>query len=81
MKFPQDVGVFRIFETKYFLQLLNTDDKTTPTLSLMYWAGVSFETIELDRDERFAGTSGYNFTKWSPWHLIESSLFPRRQLG
>ena len=63
MKFPQDVGVFRIFETKYFLQLLNTDDKTTPTLSLMYWAGVSFETIELDRDERFAGTSGYNFTK------------------
>ena len=39
MKFPQDVGVFRIFETKYFLQLLNTDDKTTPTLSLMYWAG------------------------------------------
>ena len=63
MKFPQDVGVFRIFETKYFMQLLNTDDKTTPTLSLMYWAGVSFETVELDRDERFAGTSGYNFTK------------------
>ena len=29
----------------------------------MYWAGVSFETVELDRDERFAGTSGYNFTK------------------
>ena len=63
MKFPRDVGVFRIFETKYFLQLLNTDDKTTPTLSLMYWAGISFETVELDRDERFAGTSGYNFTK------------------
>jgi dolichol-phosphate mannosyltransferase len=63
MKFPQDVGVFRIFETKYFSQVSNTDDKTTPILSLMYWAGIKYETIELDRDERFAGESGYNLSK------------------
>ena len=53
LKFPRDVGVFRIFETKYFIQMLNTQDNTTPILSLMHWAGVKYETIELDRDKRF----------------------------
>lgn len=63
LKFPRDVGVFRIFETKYFIQMLNTQDNTTTILSLMDWTGVKYETIELDRDKRFSGKSGYSFSK------------------
>ena len=43
--------------------MVNTQDNTTPILSLMHWTGVKYETIELDRDKRFSGKSGYSFSK------------------
>ena len=60
IKFPKNVGVFRIFETSSYKKLSVLRDTTTPPISLMYWAGIKYETIALERDKRFAGESGYS---------------------
>ena len=62
LKFPTNAGVFRIFETSYYQKIAVLSDSTTPPLSLMYWAGIKYDTIKLDRDKRFAGKSGYNLS-------------------
>lgn len=57
------LGVFRAIRKEIIDELKKYPEKTSTTLSLLYWIGVDYVAVELERDERFAGQSGYNLKK------------------
>jgi dolichol-phosphate mannosyltransferase len=63
LHYEPGLGVYRAIR-KNALDQINAIPETTGTaLSLMYWAGFEYSIVELDRDARFAGSSGYNLRK------------------
>ena len=62
-------------------ELKKYQEKTSTTLSLLYWIGMDYVTVELERDERFAGKSGYTLRKMVKLtidRIFSFSMFPIR---
>ena len=62
-------------------QILDIPEKTGTILSLMYWSGIEYSRVELKRDSRYAGASGYNIKKMlilTSDRIFSYSLFPIR---
>jgi polyisoprenyl-phosphate glycosyltransferase len=75
------LGVFRAIRQEVVEELKKYKEKTSTTLSLLYWIGVDYVTVDLERDERFAGKSGYSLKKMIKLTLdriFSFSMFPIR---
>jgi len=75
------LGVFRAMKREVVDELKAIPEKTASTLSLMHWLGFEYAIVDLERDARYAGTSGYTLSKMLrlSFDLIFSySLFPIR---
>ncbi|MCX6601521.1 MAG: glycosyltransferase family 2 protein [bacterium] len=75
------LGVFRAMKRVVVDELKAIPEKTADTISLMLWLGFEYVPVDLHRDPRYAGTSGYTLTKMLKlsFDLIFSfSLFPIR---
>lgn len=76
-----NLGVFRAIRREVVEELKKYREKTSTTLSLLYWIGVDYVAVELDRDKRFAGKSGYDLKKMLRLTLdriFSFSMFPIR---
>lgn len=81
IKHQPGLGVFRVIRKEVIDELKKYKEKTSTTLSLLYWIGVDYVIVELDREERFAGKSGYNLKKMIKLTLdriFSFSMFPIR---
>ena len=75
------LGVFRAIRGEVVAELKKYQEKTSTTLSLLYWIGVDYVAVELERDARFAGKSGYNLRKMLSLtmdRIFSFSMFPIR---
>ncbi|MBU0519802.1 glycosyltransferase family 2 protein [bacterium] len=73
--------VFRAMQREIVDELLKSAEKTATPLSLLCWMGFDYSVVDLVRDERFAGSSGYTFVKMlklSLDRIFSYSLFPIR---
>ncbi|MBU0490156.1 MAG: glycosyltransferase family 2 protein [Bacteroidetes bacterium] len=81
IKHEPHLGVFRVIRKETVDELKKYEEKTSTTLSLLYWIGVDYVAVELERDERFAGKSGYNLKKMillTMDRIFSFSMFPIR---
>ena len=74
IKHPRDVGVFRIIKRSSYQKIYHQTGLNGTILSRFYQAGISYETLNLPKDPRFAGTSGYTIRK--KMHLALDRLLP-----
>jgi glycosyltransferase involved in cell wall biosynthesis len=63
IKHQPNLGVFRAIRKEEIEELKKYKERTSSTLSLLYWIGMDYVTVELERDARFAGKSGYTLKK------------------
>jgi glycosyltransferase involved in cell wall biosynthesis len=73
------LGVFRVMKREVIEELKAIPEKTASTISLMYWLGFDYAIVDLQRDVRYAGKSGYTLSKMLrlSFDLVFSySLFP-----
>jgi dolichol-phosphate mannosyltransferase len=73
------LGVFRAMKREVIEELKAIPEKTASTMSLMFWLGFEYAIVDLQRDARYAGTSGYTLRKMLKlsFDLVFSySLFP-----
>ena len=76
-----NLGVFRAIRKSVVDELRKYQEKTSTTLSVLYWIGSDYVAVELKRDERFAGKSGYTIRKMMKLALdriFSFSMFPIR---
>ncbi len=76
-----NLGVFRAIRKEIVEELKKYPEKTSTSLSLLYWIGVDYVTVELKRDARFAGKSGYTIRKMLKLtfdRIFSFSMFPIR---
>ncbi len=81
LHYEPGLGVFRVIRKSALDQIKNIPETTGTTLSLMYWAGFEYSIVELRRDARYAGASGYNLRKMlklAADRIFSYSLFPIR---
>jgi len=81
IKHQPNLGVFRALRKEVVEELKKYQEKTSSTLSLLYWIGMDYTTVELTRDERFAGKSGYTLKKMfrlAMDRIFSFSMFPIR---
>jgi len=81
IKHQPNLGVFRAMRKEVVDELKKYHEKTSSTLSLLYWIGMDFTTVELAREERFAGKSSYTLKKMLKLALdriFSFSMFPIR---
>ncbi len=81
LKYEPGLGIFRVIKRSAVEQLLKVQENTGTIISLIYWAGIDYAIVELNRDSRFAGTSGYNLHKMlklTADRIFSYSLFPIR---
>ncbi len=81
LNYESGLGVFRAIKRTALEQFLCIPEKTGTILSLMYWSGIEYSVVELQRDPRFAGSSGYNLRKMlklTADRIFSYSLFPIR---
>ncbi len=81
IKHQPNLGVFRAMRKEVVEELKKYQEKTSSTLSLLYWIGMDFTTVELTREERFAGKSAYTLKKMFKLALdriFSFSMFPIR---
>jgi len=75
------LGVFRAIRRTALNQILCIPEKTGTIISLIYWSGIEYAVVELHRDPRYAGSSGYNLKKMLKLtfdRIFSYSLFPIR---
>ena len=60
---PSNIGVFRAFKREAYKKVKAFPNKTGTILSRFYRAEIIYTTVDLTRDARFAGESGYNLKK------------------
>ncbi len=60
---PSNIGVFRAFKREAYKEVKAFPKKTGTILSRFYRAEIIYTTINLTRDRRFAGESGYDLKK------------------
>jgi len=58
-----NLGIFRAIRGEVVSEISKYPEKTSSKISLLYWMGVDYVVVELERDARFAGKSGYNLRK------------------
>ena len=81
IKITQGLGVFRVLKREAYQKISNVPEITGTTLSLMYWSGFDYVAVEMNRDQRFAGESGYTIRKMFSLALnriFSYSLWPLR---
>lgn len=81
IKHQPGLGVFRAIRRETIEELKKYNEKTSTTLSLLYWIGVDYVVVPLERDGRFAGKSGYNLKKMLKLtmdRIFSFSMFPIR---
>jgi polyisoprenyl-phosphate glycosyltransferase len=72
---------FRVMRREVVDQLRSLPEKTATSLGLLYWLGYDLAAVDLPRDSRYAGRSGYTLRrlmKLSVDRLFSHSLFPLR---
>jgi len=57
------LGIFRAITRSGVDAVKDIPETTGTILSLLYWSGLSYVTVELHRGRRAAGTSGYNLKR------------------
>jgi polyisoprenyl-phosphate glycosyltransferase len=81
IKHLPNLGVFRAIRREVVEELKKYQEKTSSTLSLLYWIGMDYTTVDLARDKRFAGKSGYTLKKMLKLamdRIFSFSMFPIR---
>ncbi len=81
LKLVPGLGVFRAIRRSAIEQINSIPEKTGTIISLMYWSGFDYSIVELERDQRYAGKSGYNLRKMlklTADRIFSYSLFPIR---
>lgn len=81
IKVTQGMGVFRVMRKEAYDKVRNIEEVTGTRLSLLYWGGFDYVTVDLNRDERFAGNSGYTIRKMFSLamdRIFSYSLWPLR---
>lgn len=81
IKHEPNLGVFRAIRREVIDELQKYPEKTATTLSLLYWIGVDYVAVELERDARYAGKSGYTLSKMlklTADRIFSFSMFPIR---
>jgi dolichol-phosphate mannosyltransferase len=81
VKSKPGMGVFRAMHREVAEAIANLPERTAPTLSLAYWLGYDYVLVDLQRDPRFAGTSGYTLGKMFRLALdrvLSHSIYPIR---
>lgn len=63
VKIVPGMGVFRVIRQEALHELRRIPEQTGTALGLLHWMGFEYVMVELDRDSRAAGTSGYTFRK------------------
>jgi dolichol-phosphate mannosyltransferase len=79
LKYEPGLGIFRVLRRNVLEQLLHIQENTGTIISLMYWSGFDYSVVELNRDARFAGKSGYSLKKMlrlTADRIFSYSLFP-----
>ncbi len=79
MNIQPNLGVFRAVRKNVIEELKKYQETTSTALGLLYWIGVDYVTVDMDRDERFAGKSGYNLRKMiklAKDRIFSFSMFP-----
>ncbi len=75
------LGIFRAMRKCIIDELKNFPEKTSTTISLLYYIGNNYVCVPLKRDARFAGVSGYNLSKMLSLtftRIFSFSMFPIR---
>ncbi|MBL7191534.1 glycosyltransferase family 2 protein [bacterium] len=80
---PYEPGlrIFRAVRREVIDKLNNIKENTASPISLLHWIGIEYEVVELKRDKRYAGKSGYTLRKMmklSMDRIFAYSLFPIR---
>ena len=57
------LGMFRAVRRNIIDEVKKVQEKTSNPMSLIYWMGYDYAIVDLKRDARFAGTSGYTIGK------------------
>lgn len=73
------LGMFRALRKELIEELKKTPEKTATSLSLLNWMGYEYAIVDLNRDSRHAGASGYTIGKMlklSLDRIFSYSLFP-----
>jgi len=81
IRYEKGLGVFRAVKRDSIKELLNVPEITGTILSLIYWSGISYVSVPLIREKRFAGVSGYNLSKMlqlSAQRIFSYSVFPMK---
>jgi glycosyltransferase involved in cell wall biosynthesis len=81
LKIEPGLGVFRAIRRNAVEQINGIPEKTGTILSLMYWAGMDYSVVKMERDKRHAGSSGYTFTRMlglAAERIFSYSIFPIR---
>jgi dolichol-phosphate mannosyltransferase len=81
IKHESNLGVFRAIRKEVVEELKKYQEKTSTILSLLYWIGMDYTTVELERDGRWNGRSGYTLRKMFKLALdriFSFSMFPIR---
>ncbi|MBN2399611.1 MAG: glycosyltransferase [Candidatus Aminicenantes bacterium] len=81
IKHVPNLGVFRAIRKEVVQELKKYQEKTSSTLSLLYWIGMDYTTVDLERDRRYSGKSGYTLKKMLRLALdriFSFSMFPIR---
>ncbi len=60
---PPNIGVFRALKREAYKKVKTFPNKTGTILSRFYLAEIIYTTVDLARDERYAGKGGYNLKK------------------
>jgi polyisoprenyl-phosphate glycosyltransferase len=81
IKRDRRMGMFRVIRKKVIADLKKIPERTSYFTSLVYWSGFKYIPVELERDPRFAGKSGYNIysmLRLATDIIFSYSLFPIR---
>jgi dolichol-phosphate mannosyltransferase len=81
IKYEEGLGAFRVIRRRALEPILAVPETTGTVFSMMYWAGIDYAIVDLDRDPRAAGSSGYNLRKmigFAADRIFSYSLFPIR---
>ena len=73
------LGMFRAIRKEIVEELKKIPENTATSVSLLYWMGYDYAIVDLKRDPRYAGSSGYTIRKMlklSFDRIFSYSLFP-----
>jgi len=73
------LGVFRAMRREVVDSLDQMPERTSSSLSQLYWLGFDYAVVDLDRDPRYAGQSGYTLgkmVKMSLDRILSYSILP-----